>query len=648
LLPPLNAAETGRLVEHLLKQRQVPTELEQAVLERAEGNPLYAEEFVRMLVDRGLLFHSVDGWQLRSDNLPVPESVQAIIAARLDALAVAEKSVLRDAAVLGRGFWPRAVAAVCGLEEEAVQSHLRSLEGKELVRRLGSSAVAGEAQYAFHHALVRDVAYAQIPRAERSRKHRLAAEWIESLGRPEDHSETIAHHYLEALVYARRIDGEEVGFADRARAALREAGDRALALNSFASAERFYTAALNLWHLDGDVWHEGDVPLELLFRLGSARFRAAGTGGEVLERALDRLLERGDAERAAEVEVMLGEQTWMQGRRDEGFRHLERAADLLVDAPASRSKAYVLCNLARFLRNDGRDEDAIRVGREALLMAEQLGLDELCANALGTIGVARAETGDLGGVEDLERSLELASATSSPESVRAFLNLGSIQARLGNLPRAFALHAEGRRAAERFGDLGGIRWLQAERLYQDYWSGRTDDARRHAEEILEEVEAGNPHRMELAARLVRGWLRLADGDVAGAADDASRGLEFARAAGDPQALFPALAFSARAAYADGREGEATALLAELLHSWDDWALALPSTGLADLGIVSWQAGMRDELGRAAAKKTPTRWLDAALAMANGSFEHAAATYAEIGSVPDELLARRYADSPEPG
>jgi class 3 adenylate cyclase/tetratricopeptide (TPR) repeat protein len=641
LLPPLNAAETGRLVEHLLRQKQVPTELEQAVLERAEGNPLYAEEFVRMLVDRGLLFRSADGWQLRSDDLPVPESVQAIIAARLDALAVSEKSVLRDAAVVGRRFWPRAVAAVCGLEEGAVQSHLRSLEGKELVRRLGSSAVAGDAQYAFHHALVRDVAYAQIPRAERSRKHRLAAEWIESLGRPEDHSETIAHHYLEALDYARQIDDEEVGFADRARAALGEAGDRALALNSFVSAERFYAAAL-------DLWHDGDVPLELLFRLGSARFRSAGTGGEVLERALDRLLERGDAERAAEVEVMLGEQTWMQGRRDEGFRHLERAADLLAEAPATRSKAYVLCSLARFLRNDGRDEEAIRVGREALLMAEQLGLDELCANALGTIGVARAETGDLGGVEELERSLELASANSSPESVRAFLNLGSIQARLGNLPRAFALHAEGRRAAERFGDLGGIRWLQAERLYQDYWSGRMADARRHAEEILKEVEAGNPHRMELAARLVRGWLRLADGDVAGAADDASRGLEFARAAGDPQALFPALAFSARATFADGRKGKAAALLAELFHSWGDWALALPSTGLADLGIVSWQAGMRDELGRAAAKKTPTRWLDAALAMANGEFENAAATYAEIGSVPDEVLARRYADSPEPG
>jgi class 3 adenylate cyclase/tetratricopeptide (TPR) repeat protein len=633
LLPPLSPAETGTLVELLLRQTRVPKKLRAAVLSRAEGNPLYAEEFVRMLVDRGLLVRNGGGWELRDHDLPVPDSVQAIIAARLDTLPIDEKAVVRDASVVGRGFWPNAVAAVCGFATEDVQMHLRSLERKELVRRLGSSAFAGETQYSFHHALVRDVAYAQIPRAERADKHRLTAEWIEALGRPQDHSETIAHHYLQALDYARHAGQDESGFAERARSALREAGDRALALNSFTSAERFYAAAVDL---------SDEASPELLFRLGSARFRAVGTGGEVLEQAHRQLLERGDVELAAEAKVMLAEETWMQGRPDAGFEHLENAAALLRDGPATRSKAYVLCSLARFLRNDGRDEEAIEAAREAYAMAEQLGLDELCANAMCTLGVARAETGDLGGVADLERSIEIAQAAGSPESVRAFLNLGSILARLGDLPRAFALHAEGHQAAERFGDLGGIRWLQAERLYEDFWSGRSDDALRHAEDILREVEAGTPHRMELDARLIRGWIRLDGGNINEAEDDARRALEFARGARDPQALFPALAFAARAAAAAGGEAEATEIVDELLRSWDEWDLALPSAGLADLGLVAHDVGRADELVRVASSKTATRWLDAALAAARGDFLRASELYRAIGSVPDKEIARQRA------
>jgi class 3 adenylate cyclase/tetratricopeptide (TPR) repeat protein len=632
-LPPLSEEETAQLVGFLLRQRLVPAELQQAMLARSEGNPLYAEEFVRMLVERGFLYRDEGGWQLRAGDLPVPESVQGIITARLDALPPEEKEVLRDAAVVGRRFWPGAASAVGGAERREVEKLLRALERKELVRRVALSTIADELQYSFHHALVRDGAYGLIPRAERARKHCLAAEWIESLGRPEDHSETIAHHYLQAIEYAKTAGQDTGAFAERARSALRDAGDRALALNSFAPAERFYAAALELWPQD-DAGRS-----ELLFLLGLARFRATGSAGATLEEAAAMLLERGDAARAAEAEVMIGEEVWMQGRREEGFAHLERAEKLLADASPSRSKAYVLCSLARFLRNDGRDVEAIRVGLAALRMAEQLDAPDLCSNALNTIGVARSETGDLGGVDDLERSLQLARDANSPEAVRAYLNLGSILARLGNLPRAFELHAEGRRAAERFGDLGGIRWFAAERVYEEYWSGREEDALQSANEILAEVESGSPHRMELAARLIRGWVRLARGDVTGAKEDAVRGLEFAQGAGDPQALFPALAFAARAALAEGRRKRADALISELLRSWQEWPLALPSAGVPDLGFVCADLGRATDLEAVATRKTKTHWMDAALAAARADFLQAAQLYAEIGSVPDERLAR---------
>lgn len=193
--------------------------------------------------------------------------------------------------------------------------------------------------------------------------------------------------------------------------------------------------------------------------------------------------------------------------------------------------------------------------------------------------------------------------------------------------------------AERFGDLGGIRWLAAERLYEDYWSGRHDDALRHAEDILAEVEAGTAHRMELDARLIRGSVRLARGDVADAVSDAEHGLAFARSAGDPEVLFPALAFAARAALADGRRREATALADELIRSWAEWPLALPSSGLSDLGFVVGEVGLADAFADVAAAKTKTRWLEAAVATARGDFGRAAELYAAIGTVSDEALAR---------
>jgi predicted ATPase len=135
----------------------------------------------------------------------VPETVQALIAARLDTLGPERKALLQDAAVLGKVFWTDALTSLSGLESRELEERLLALERKEFVHRERRSAVAGEAQYAFRHVVVRDVAYGQMPRAARIDRHRRAAEWIESLAhdRAEDRSEMLAHHYLAALDYAR-------------------------------------------------------------------------------------------------------------------------------------------------------------------------------------------------------------------------------------------------------------------------------------------------------------------------------------------------------------------------------------------------------------------------------------------------------------
>ncbi|MBA3427444.1 MAG: guanylate cyclase, partial [Actinobacteria bacterium] len=167
-LSPLSDNDTARLVHELLSQSVLPAETQSALLARAGGNPLYAEEFVRMLDERG------------DAGGALPESVQGIIAARLDLLAVDEKELLQDAAVVGKVFWLGAVASLGdGRERWLVEQALHGLERRELVVRERRSSVAGESEYAFRHVLVRDVAYGQIPRAARGTKHVAAAGWIE-------------------------------------------------------------------------------------------------------------------------------------------------------------------------------------------------------------------------------------------------------------------------------------------------------------------------------------------------------------------------------------------------------------------------------------------------------------------------------------
>src|SRR5690349_1328689 len=209
----LSNEETAQLLQRLLDRPVLDAAAQQAVLQRAEGNPLYAEEYARMLVERD------DG------DLPLPETVQGLIAARIDGLAPAEKALLQDASVIGKVFWPGALTN----SDEYV---LHALERKEFVRRDRRSAIAGETQYAFLHALVRDVGYGQIPRSERAEKHRHAAEWLASLAgdRAEDHAEMLASHYREALALSQAAGLDIGALREPARRAFADAAQRALSL----------------------------------------------------------------------------------------------------------------------------------------------------------------------------------------------------------------------------------------------------------------------------------------------------------------------------------------------------------------------------------------------------------------------------------
>jgi class 3 adenylate cyclase len=520
-LSPLREEDTARLVSSLLDQSVLLAETQAALLERAGGNPLYAEQFARLYRERGAV-----------DEVALPENVQGLIAARLDTLPGEEKELLQDAAVMGKVFWLGALRR----DGSSARAALHSLERKDFVRRERRPSLEGDEEYAFRHFLVRDVAYGQIPRGARAAKHLAAAEWIESLGRPEDHAEMLAHHYLNALEYSRAAGEDTSAATERARRALRDAGERALVLHSHSSAVHFFERALEFWPADDPA-----LP-ELLFSFGRALSLAGDERAPAtLERARDELIAAGEKARAAEACAHLSELWWHRGQRERSHAELDRARELVDTQPMSPSKAVVLAQIARFKGLAGDTEAAVAAGREAAAMAETLGLDDVLVNALVNIGSARNLGGDLTGIAELERAIEVGVATNSPALARAYNNLGAvIREGLGDTRRAGELTREAVRVAERFGNAAQARFSRAILIYDFYHDGNWDDFLEQAHSFLHESELHGGSYQDAYFLGSIAEIALARDDDPKARTSSSAALEAARKVGDPQVLLNVL------------------------------------------------------------------------------------------------------------
>src|SRR6266542_2945354 len=391
-LSPLSDRETAELVSSLATTTTVLSEeLERAILERAGGNPLYAEEFVRLLADRGP-GQGGDGLA----QAALPESVQALIAARLDTLNPERKSLLQDAAVVVKVFWAGALAEIGARAAGEVEIALHELSRKELVRPARTSSMEGETEYSFWHVLVRDVAYGQVPRAERARRHRSAAVWIERKAgeRVEDLAEVLAYHYLEALELTEAAGGTEQAeeLAVSARRFLALAGERALGLDT-AQAEARLARALELTPADDPEWPE------LLVRWADAALQAGRSreAADALDLALASLRDRGETETAARalqvrsrVALRRGDSRMWLALAAEAVALLEpeRPRPALVDAYAQLASAHAIA---------GAYAEAIAAADRASVLAGTLGLPEP-ARALGYRGYARVWLGDADGL----------------------------------------------------------------------------------------------------------------------------------------------------------------------------------------------------------------------------------------------------------
>ena len=431
-LAPLDDTATAELLAQVLGSPVVDAEVQQMLLAQAGGNPLYAEEFARMIAETGSA----------SD---VPTTVQGVIAARLDVLPPGEKALLQDASVLGKVFWRGGVEALGSAVSDDV---LVSLTRRELLRRARSSTVAGETEFAFRHALVRDVAYGQIPRAARADKHRRAAEWIAATSATR--ADLVAHHYLEALRLTEAVGGDGSSLREPSRIALAAAGDRARSLGAPDDALVLYRRALALAPDDAD----------LLLKVAFAGSDSDGSGLAEGQQAWRLYAEAGDSLGAARAAVAVARCLWITGDAPSAQVAI---ADAVAQARLADDGALLgeaLEEQSRGLMTAGRNEEALAAAEEAIAYTTRHGLSVPAVNARVTLATTLGNLGDDRCLPMLEEVADEADRLNESRSLlRALNNISHLHWMAGRLDLSWRAWEQARKRIARFSLPIAASWL---------------------------------------------------------------------------------------------------------------------------------------------------------------------------------------------
>ena len=638
-LEPLTRDETSQLISSLLGRAALSDATRETLLEQAGGNPLYAGEFVRLLDDQG---------RLRQQVAKLPDSVQALIAARLDTLSPEHKSLLQDGSVIGKIFWAGALSEMSGHERHDVIEALHELTRKELVHQARVSSMQNEQEYAFSHVLVRDVCYAQIPRAGRVARHRAAARWIEQQAaeRVEDMADVLAHHYLTALELAEAA-GHQADATDLQDSAIRYlalAAERAMGLN-VKQAEAIVRRALDIAADDHperarllERWAQALLPLG---RQIEAR--------EAVEDALARYKARHDDVGAGRALMVLSIIMWVLG---------EPAGDLAVQAVALLAAhpgpelvdAYI--EVAGEVFVNGNYARALEAAQRALHAADELGVPEP-ARALGFLGGARGFLGDRAGIDDMRRALTLAiERNRSRDAAVIYANL-AVGMSMFDGPHAVLEVCE---EAMAFCATRGVPamhlYMRAVAARSRAASGHVDDALREGQVVLDEAMSTGDVPVTLMARSVVRELKAHRGAAAQVDIDAERLAFEAEQAPTPYQSLASISGSVQVLVALGRAAEAKQLL---MHIAQRSVAAEPLFPASLPDFVRCALALSDvELARhlVAGVAAPTPFLQhavaaarAALAESDGNTAEAAAQYADVaarwrefGNVPERAYA----------
>jgi len=475
----------------------LPTELEERILSRAEGVPLYAVETVRMLLDRGLLAQEGNVYRPTGpiESLEVPETLHALIAARLDGLTADERRVVQDASVLGKTFFKQAVAEVGGVAQEEIEPILTGLVRKEILTVQADPRSPERGQYGFLQDLVKKIAYDTLSKKERKGKHLAAAAFIErAFAADEDEIvEVLAAHYLSAFNAA--PDAEDAAaIKERARDLLARAGERAASLAASEEALHYFEQAIELT----------DDPLrraELHERSGkmawSAGHAAAATAHD--EEAIAGFDSIGLTHPAARVSAALAEIVWQSGHIEAAVERMEAAYVVLSQEEQDADVAWLAAQLGRLLYFMGRTNEALERIEFALDIAEGLRLPEVMSQAMNTKGLILSTRGRFEeGIILLRRALDIALEHDlTAAALRAYNNVAAAASQVDRFEEVLELGRHGlelaRRTGDRLSELSFMTGDTGELVYLGRWDEaveRLDHVDLHDELVLDMVLTG--------------------------------------------------------------------------------------------------------------------------------------------------------------
>ncbi|CAN5220220.1 hypothetical protein BH09ACT13_BH09ACT13_14480 [soil metagenome] len=581
-LEPLPTEAASRMVDELLSV-DLPAELRDLVVGRAEGNPFDFEELVGALVDAGVLERREGEWVVGEApaGFSVPDTVHAVLAARMDRLPPTEKAALQAASVVGRSFWPGSVVHLLHGDEP----DFGLLEERDFIRRAGGSPSAGEPHYAIKHALTREVAYTSIPKARRGRLHAALASWLERSEMAKDESASLlAYHYSEAV----RPEDADLAWGDdpdelerlRARAVhwLRRAGELARGRYEMEEAIELLNRGIALC--------DDPYELALLWR-EVGRTQALRYDGEGMRVALLRSLEGplDDAERAdtyafLAFQASIRSAMWsIRLNRSLIEEWAQRALELAAESSEAHTRALVA--RASIEPAEVSDEEIDRIAG----LAEALGNTQLRSQAFGARSAAAFDRRRFTeAAEWSQRRLELLSEIDDPDHLCEVYESGVpvaiVVGQFQEARRLAALHTE---LARRLSPHHRVHAVSLQLEIADAlgdWealAGETDHATNAIAENLATPCVRNPRGLLLlaAAHLFLG--------------DEARSIELER---DAERMVGAgyetyrSAPSLRAALAQGNRAVAEALLAlpiERSFVWGPGVLATRLDGLLALG-----------------------------------------------------------------